>query len=64
MLKSPIYLFSLLNLSHPPHFWLGSTQYYEIILLHQIVMPQVGNGWYHDYSMKTWQVGCANEQSI
>jgi len=32
--------------------------------LHLIVVPQLSSGWWHNYSIKTRQVGCANEQSV
>ncbi len=31
-------------------------------LLHLIVIPQLSDGWEHNYSTKTSQVGLANEQ--
>jgi hypothetical protein len=53
-------LFELHNLN----LKLSSKQYNEIVLLHLIVAPQLINGWQHNYSTKTRQVGCANEQSM
>jgi len=41
-----------------------SKQNYQIDLLPLIVVPQLSNGWWHDYSTKTRPVGHANEQSI
>jgi len=35
-----------------------------LIFLHLIVVPQLNAGSRHNYSTKTRQVGCANEQSI
>ncbi len=34
------------------------------IVFHLIVVPQLSSGWEHNYSTKTRQVGCINEQSM
>jgi hypothetical protein len=49
---------------HSLNLKLGSEQYNKIDLLHLIVVPQLSSGWQHDYSIKTRQVGQANEQSM
>jgi hypothetical protein len=43
---------------------LCSKQYNKIDLSHLIVAPQLSGGWRHNYSTKTRQAGCANEQSM
>ncbi len=43
---------------------LCSKQYNKIYILHLIVAPQLSSGWQHNYSTKTRQTGCANEQSM
>ena len=48
---------------HSLNLKLCSKQYNEKIVLHLIVAPQLSNGWWHNYSTKTMQVGQANEQS-
>jgi hypothetical protein len=43
---------------------LFNKQYNKIVLLKLIVVPQLSNGWQHNYSTKTRQAGRANEQSM
>ncbi len=43
---------------------LCSKQYNKKFVLHLIVAPQLGGGRRHNYSTKTRQAGCANEQSM
>ncbi len=38
--------------------------HHGIDLLHPNVVPKLRGGWQHNYSAKTRQAGCANEQSI
>jgi hypothetical protein len=39
-------------------------QYNKIDFLHQIVAPQLGGSWQHNYFTKAKQAGHANEQSM
>jgi hypothetical protein len=43
---------------------LCSKQYNQTFILHLIVVPQLSSGWRHNFSTKTRQAGCANEQSV
>jgi hypothetical protein len=54
----------MLSELHSLNLKLSSKQYDEIVLLHLIVVTKLSNGWQHNYSTKTRQVGRANEQSM
>jgi hypothetical protein len=41
-----------------------SKQHNKIFVLHLIVAPQLSSGWRPNYSTKTRQVSCANEQYV
>jgi hypothetical protein len=43
---------------------LCSKQYNKNFLLHLIMVPQLGGGWWHNYSTKTRLAGHCNEQSM
>jgi hypothetical protein len=49
---------------HNLNLKLCSKLYNKIHLLHLIVTPQISVGWQHNYSTKTRQAGCTNEQSM
>ena len=60
-----VYFFKILNTElHNLNLKLCIKQYNNIDLLHQIVAPQLSDGWKHNYSTKTRQVGHAYEQSF
>jgi hypothetical protein len=54
----------MLSELHSLNLKLCSKQYNKKIVLHLIVAPQLGGGQQHNYSNKTRQAGCANEQSM
>ncbi len=54
----------MLSELHSLNLDLCSKQYNKKIILHLIVVPQLSSGCQHDYSTKTSQAGCANEQSM
>jgi hypothetical protein len=41
---------------------LYSKQHHKSFVLHLIVVPELSSGWQHNYSTKTRQAGCADEQ--
>ncbi len=43
---------------------LCSEQQNKNFVLHLIVTPQQSSGWQHNYSTKTRQAGCTDEQSM
>ncbi len=49
---------------HSLNLKLCRKQYNKKFVLHLIVAPQLGGGRQHNYSNKTRQAGCANEQSM
>jgi hypothetical protein len=54
----------MLSELHNLNLKLCNKQYNIIAILRLIVAPQLSSGWQHNYSTKTRQVGCANEQSM
>jgi hypothetical protein len=54
----------MLSELHSLNFKLCSKQYNKKFVLHLIVAPQLGGSRQHNYSTKTRQAGCANEQSM
>ncbi len=52
----------ILSELHQLDLKLCSKQSYKTDLLHRIVVPQQSGGCWHNYSSKTRQAGCANEQ--
>jgi hypothetical protein len=54
----------MLSELHSLNLKLCSKQYNKKFVLHLIVAPQLGGGQRHNYSTKTRQAGCANEQSM
>jgi hypothetical protein len=54
----------MLSELHSLNLQLGSKQYNKNFVLHLIVVTQLSSGWQHNYSTKTRQADCANEQSM
>jgi hypothetical protein len=49
---------------HSLNLKLCSKQLNKNFVLYLMLAPQLSSGWQHNYSTKTRQMGCANEQSI
>jgi hypothetical protein len=54
----------MLSELHSLNFKLCCTQCNKKFVLQLIVVPQLSSGWQHNYSTKTRQAGCTNEQSM
>jgi hypothetical protein len=54
----------MLSELHSLNLKLYSKQYNKKIVLYLIVVPQLSSGRQHNYTTKTRQAGCADEQSM